>query len=70
MAAHSHTHIQDEASATWTINHGLGQNPNVGVSVIEGGALTVIHPVNVAFPSVGQVVITFSSPRTGEARLT
>ncbi len=69
MAIHSHTHVQPTPSAEWVIDHGLQCNPAVGVKVMEGGVLTGILPANIAFPTISQVVITFSTPRTGEARL-
>ncbi len=69
MRITSVTHRQEEPAATWTINHQLGYNPNVGVSVYENSVLTVILAQDVSFPTVGQVVVKFSSPRTGEVRL-
>ncbi len=71
-SSHPHTHVQDTPSDTWTISHGMGQNPGVFVSVYDGdpAVLTGILPKNIAYPEVGTVVITFSIPRTGEARLT
>lgn len=65
----SHQHVQTVESATWSITHGLYCNPIVGTKVWDNGVLTEILPANVAFPSNTLVEITFTSPRTGEARL-
>lgn len=69
MAIQAHTHVQSAASATWTISHGLGCYPVVGVKVMYLGALTAILPSNIAFPDKQTVVISFTGPQSGEARL-
>lgn len=69
MRAKPVTFKQETPSDTWTINHTLGYNPNAGVSVYENSVLTVILPKDISFPQVGQVVVKFSVPRTGEVRL-
>jgi|WetSurMetagenome_2_1015567.scaffolds.fasta_scaffold655343_2 hypothetical protein len=68
-AIYSHTHVQDTPSSSWVINHGLYCYPVVSVKVEEEGVLTEILPNNITFPSLTQVVVTFTSPRVGEARL-
>lgn len=60
---------QTTPSDTWIINHNSNKKPVVSVIVNENGTLEQILPASVAFPTENQVVITFSSPRTGEARL-
>jgi hypothetical protein len=65
----THNHLQTTPAPVWTINHGLGVNPTVGVSVYVGSVLTVILPQSISYPSKSQVVVTFSTARTGEARL-
>lgn len=69
LTVHPMTHTQTVASATWTITHGFGTNPVVSTKVWEEGVLTEINPQSVSFPDNSTVVITFSSTRTGEARL-
>jgi len=69
MAIFPRTVQQTDPSATWTVTHQMGINPTVSVKVYDSGALTEILPVNIAFPDTSTVVITFSSPRTGEVRL-
>lgn len=64
-----HEHKQTIPSTSWEIDHGLFKNPVVSAKVYEGGVLTEILPKNVTFPSSTHVTITFSTPRTGEARL-
>lgn len=63
------THVQSSASDVWTIDHGMFIRPTVSVKVWENGVLEEILPVSITFPSISQVVVTFSTPRTGEARL-
>lgn len=68
-SVHPMTHVQDTPSTTWTITHGFFTKPIVSVKVFEEGVLTEILPMSVTFPDNSTVVIGFSSPRTGEARL-
>jgi hypothetical protein len=65
----SYTHKQTTASATWTINHTLGFRPGVNVAINYGGKLQVVIPKEVELVSNTQVVVRFSNPQTGEARL-
>jgi len=66
----AHDHVQSEASAVWTITHGLPGAPSVQVSVDYEGVLQVILPKSIEYGSEGGVVtITFSRPFTGVARL-
>lgn len=62
-------HVQSVASSIWTIPHGLFTKPVVSVKVMENGVLTEILPASITFPNNTTVVIQFSTPRTGEARL-
>lgn len=63
------TYQQAEPSAVWTINHGMGVKPVVSAKINLNGSLVDILPANIAYPSDTQIVITFSSPQSGEARL-
>lgn len=54
-------YTQSIASAQWTINTGLGRNP-YGLLVIVGNAEVI---ADVAFPSPGQIIVTFAAPATG-----
>lgn len=69
LSVHPMTFVQSTPSTTWTISHGYATNPAVSVKVMEAEVLTEILPQGVAFPDNRTVVITFSSARTGEARL-
>lgn len=69
MNVHSHNHVQSVAATTWTITHGLSCNPNVSAKVMNNGALTGIIPKDIRYPDINTVVIEFSTPRAGEARL-
>ena len=64
-----HTHVQSTPASTWTITHNSGYKPTISVLVMDNGQLTPILPMNVEHTSDNVVVITFSSNRTGEARL-
>lgn len=61
---------QTVAQDTWTIQHNFDGNPTVSVKVYENNVLTEILPHNITFPDSSTVEITFTSPRTGEVRLT
>ncbi len=61
-------HIQTIAATTWVIAHGLGHYPLV--RVFTGGSPDEeILPDSIVHNSVMQTTITFSTPRTGRARL-
>jgi hypothetical protein len=58
-------HVQGTSSATWTINHYLGWQPNVtvqdsGGSVVEG---------EISYTSVNTLTVTFSGAFSGNAYL-
>lgn len=63
-------HIQDVASASWSIVHNLGFTPSITVKVDYEGELREIIPLNIEHVSANEATITFSRPFTGEARLT
>jgi len=69
LTTHPVTFVQDTPSDTWTITHGLHAKPVVSTKVYDNGSLIEILPQSVSFPNDTTVVISFSSPRTGEARL-
>lgn len=58
-------HQQQVPSAVWTINHNLGKEPSV--TVIDSAEQEVQG--DVTYPTINQVVITFSAPFGGRARL-
>jgi hypothetical protein len=58
-----YVHTQAVASATWTINHNLNGNPT---AVVLDSAGTQCEGT-FSYPSVNQLVITFSSAFTGTA---
>lgn len=59
----SYTYTQATASAVWTINHNLGFNP---VAVVLDSAGTQCEGT-ISYPTLNQMVITFSSAFTGHA---
>lgn len=64
-----HTHTQSTPSDTWTINHGLYKNPLVSVRISGTNGLEQCIPFSIEFPSNTQVLVKFTSPRSGEATL-
>jgi len=59
----AYTHTQAVSSATWTINHNLGFNPT---AVVLDSAGTMCEGA-FSYPTVNQMIITFSSAFTGTA---
>jgi hypothetical protein len=59
----AYTHTQAVASATWTINHNLGFNPT---AVVLDSAGTQCEGA-FAYPTVNQMVITFTAAFAGTA---
>lgn len=64
-----HEHTQAASATTWTINHNLGHPPVVDVAVNYNGALTKAIPLSVVHTSANQLTVTFSSAKSGIARL-
>ena len=56
---------QLSSSATWTINHGLTKYP--AVTIVDSAGTVVIGTVD--YPSLNQVVVTFTTPFAGKAYL-
>ena len=63
------TYTQSTAASTWTINHTMGRYPLVDVVVSHNGVDEVILPQSIQHTSLSQVVVTFSEPYAGSARL-
>lgn len=64
----SYTHTQSTASTTWNINHNCNTlAPVIDVFVTVGAQLTKILPLNVVVTDKNNVVVTFSSARSGSA---
>jgi len=64
-------HDQTVTSDTWVISHGLGHYPLIRVFVKNGSPEVdeEILPASIVHDSIMQATITFSTPRTGRARL-
>jgi hypothetical protein len=58
-----YVHNQATASATWVINHNLGGNP---IAVVHDSAGTQCEG-NFSYPSLNQMIITFSAAFSGVA---
>lgn len=63
------THRQTTPSTTWNINHGMHAQPIVSVQVVDKGVMQVILPTSVEFPDQNNVIVRFTSARSGVARL-
>lgn len=68
-SAFSHTHNQTSASNQWTIEHGLNCKPSVSVAVMYQGQEQTIIPNQISYPDNNTVVVSFTQPYTGTARL-
>lgn len=66
LGAWAFVHTQAASSATWTINHNLGGYPSVTID--DGTGVELV--ADVAYASDNQIVVSFSSARTGKAYLT
>jgi hypothetical protein len=60
-----YVHIQEVASTTWTINHGLGFIPNI--TVVDTAGTVVEGSYN--YPDLSTVVLTFVGGFSGRAYL-
>ena len=61
----SYRHIQSANSTTWTITHNLGFRPSVTVIDLDGDVVNG----DIAYNTINQLTITFSSEIKGEAYL-
>lgn len=62
----TYTHVQDSASATWTINHGLGRHTQV--TIVDSAGSEVVGDIN--HTDLNTVVVTFGAAFGGRAYLT
>ena len=65
LTAETYIHNQLSSSSIWTINHNLGFNPSV--EILSDGGMEIEGEV--IHTNSNQVVINFSIPITGSARL-
>lgn len=61
-----YTHTQSSPNTTWTVNHNLGRKPIFDVFIYVGSDLVKVFPNSVEHVTDNQMIITFSSARTGE----
>ena len=59
----TYTHLQTEASMTWTVTHGLNKYP----SVIVTNSDDVVMLAQITYNNLNQVTITVLEPTTGKA---
>lgn len=62
-------HKQTVPASTWAITHNLGHTPVGDVMISVDGVLEKMLPLNVEHQDDNTVIITFSTPETGEARM-
>ncbi len=65
----AHFHTQTTESNQWTITHGLYCKPTVAVNVNFQGVLQTMIPNSITYPDDNTVVIGFTMPFSGTARL-
>lgn len=65
----SQTFIQAAPSMAWTINHSFNGAPICDVMIVEGGVTRKMLPLSVKHVSNTQLLIEFSEPTAGMARL-
>lgn len=57
-------------AATWNVQHNLGQKyVNVDVILLIDGTLQTVIPQEVSLTDANNLVIKFSSPQIGEAKI-
>ena len=61
--------VQATPSTTWTIVHNLGRLPTCDARIVLDGVKVKILPAEVEHIDENTVVIKFTDPRTGSARL-
>jgi len=61
-------YVQSAPSATWTIVHNLGRHPVSDVAVVDSGNHKIL-PLSVTHTNDNTVVVEFSTPFAGTARL-
>lgn len=59
-----HNHLQNSASALWTVAHNLGKRPDVEITSV--GGLTVARP-EILHLNSNTLTITFDEPFAGQA---
>lgn len=62
-------HLQSVSSEVWTITHNLNKRPSVEVFSTISGVVAQIFPRTIKYPDLNTAEITFTSHRTGNARL-
>lgn len=68
--ADEYNHIQSSGSDTWTVTHNLAADAVVcDVYALNNGITEKIIPLNVVHTSNNSLTITFSTSRTGRARV-
>lgn len=67
--AFSCNYEQKEPSDTWTVVHGVKTRPNVSVAVWHEGVLQAVLPQKIEYVDDKTVVIKFTKPFAGTARL-
>ena len=66
----TYRHSQTQPSTTWSINHQLESKPQVDAILDINGVLEKAFPASVTHTDDNNVVITWSTARTGKVVLT
>jgi len=62
-------HTQSTPATVWTITHNLGHHPVHDVLVYDGPSLVKCFPAQVVHVDENTLQLTFTSAKTGKARL-
>lgn len=61
------THVQDDASAEWTVIHNLGYYPICDIYTLNDGVQSKMIPLNIEYIDPNSCVISFSKAFSGIA---
>lgn len=65
----TYNHKQETPSTAWEVKHNLSAIPVSDVSVYVGQKLVKVNPLRVEYVDAQNLIIRFSSPQSGEARM-
>lgn len=65
----TYNHKQETPSTAWEVKHNLSAIPVSDVSVYVGQKLVKVNPLRVEYVDAQNLIIRFSSPQRGEARM-
>lgn len=64
-----YTHVQSTEATTWNIQHNRGRNVVIDVYITVDGTQQKILPLGVTLVDLNNATVTFSTARSGMARV-